>query len=520
MGLLVREVWTFLRRHFALSAALGLIAAQGAGLIAAIASVADHSAIVGAINDDAGNAVQVALRSQWWSNNDFFPYGPLYFRLANTLRQLAPWSGSLAATSLEGREAAVHFSMLLVSLLSLFALAATLATLLWSHWSARLLMAALLTAAFLHNPVWTKMLLTAHPDMLFSWLVVMALLASLRALDLPQDSRIFKVSAFLWGAVASTKLTIVLFVPALVLAFRKPALRHFAWMALGFFAIGFPQNFLIPKMIKFLLSQSRLSVAPGLVDIGEWLTLFADALWLPATVLLLGWVFLPARDDKSFQFSTSTLKRGMWIVVLPALWLMARKVLSPFDYYPMPFCALLLVSLALLLRRVPMKRWPRWVYALGFAGLFLFVRLTTGLVPPVVAETADRMQECRPESRAVYAKVKAWLDAGKKVQVDPYVPYPTDSVYKDRLARDWSSTWPTFESRGLDYALLRGHFYARYLGAEPGDYVKVENPEWLATRQFYAAVHASADIRGPAGQHWVRTSIDACQYEVWERKTD
>ncbi len=511
-------------RQVFFAVAVALIVAQFTSLLAFTARIADHSAIVGVGSDDAANAVQVTLRSQWWSNNDFTPYGPVYFRLANSLRQLAPWPSVYAVESVEGRELAAHFAMTLVSLLSAFALALVLAFLLWSRWSARLLMTALLTAAFLHNPVWSKMLLTAHPDWLFSLFVTLALIFTLESMERPENLRLFKTAAILWGVAGSIKLTIVLFVPVFVfmwgrpwdLAIRKQALRFAGWMAIGFFAIGFPQNFLLPKMIKFLSAQSRLSVSPGPDDLLDWVRLFADQLWLPALVLITGWLVLGGRESRRFRYGKKTLLRAVFIIAVPTLWMISRKVLSPFDYYPMPFVAMLLALLALGLRHWTPPNFPKAFPAVFALGL-LAMRMTLGFVPPAMGEMTEAMQKCRPEARVVYGKVKAWIAKGHKVHVDPYTPYPNGPEYRGILFREWFNTWELMDRRDVQIAVFSSSFYSRYLPDTIEAYVKIENSSWEASRDFYRSVRDKAEATSPQGHVWHKIDSDSCGFEFWQR---
>lgn len=499
-----------------------ILLAQFAANTGYIARVADHGAIVGIQSDDASNAIQVALRSQWWNNNDFMPYGPVYFRLANSIRQLVPWSGFFAAGTIEARETAVHFSLLFVSLLAAVALAGTLAAILCERKDAWLILTAVLTATLLADPVWSKMLLMAHPDFLFAYVIALAFLSTLQALHQPESSFWFKTAALLWGVAAATKLTIVLFVPVLLIVWGRPwrrenlrtTWRFGLWILFGFLLIGFPQNFLVPKMIKFLMRQSTLSVRPGLEDLLDWGRLFGTQLWRPALFLVLAALLLPRRTDMRFLYDRKTLSRGALLIAVPTLWMISRKVLSPYDYYPMPFCALLLVMLALLLRQT--RAWvPVAKVSLGILTLVLACRFVIGFVPQSLAETAESMQACRPEARQVYGQIQALVGAGKKTYVDPYVPSPTGAT--DALVRSWHMTWPEFSQAGFRAAVLRSSYYARYLADPPSSYVTIENPNWAQVRDFYRLFQNQTETRDPEGHLWRRTHHDACELEIWER---
>src|SRR4051794_19250153 len=67
-----------------------LFAAQNASLIYYVSNAADSRPVIAGIDNDASNAIDVAGRSRWITDNGFAGYGPVYFRLANTLAWVLP----------------------------------------------------------------------------------------------------------------------------------------------------------------------------------------------------------------------------------------------------------------------------------------------------------------------------------------------------------------------------------------------------------------------------------------------
>ena len=75
-------------------------------------------------NDDASTTIGVAVKSNWWNDNTYFVYGPLYFRLAHTLEAFTPLRLALYGESeKEKNEKSQHYVLMLTSLLSVYALA-------------------------------------------------------------------------------------------------------------------------------------------------------------------------------------------------------------------------------------------------------------------------------------------------------------------------------------------------------------------------------------------------------------
>ena len=111
-----QNLWSFLKLHgdtFLKILFAGALAAQFLSFVPLISGFMDHRSIVEAHDNDAGKMVEVGGNSRWYNDNQFRYYGPLYFRIANTLHSVAPtFSGKYLTDSREAQEESVHFYLM------------------------------------------------------------------------------------------------------------------------------------------------------------------------------------------------------------------------------------------------------------------------------------------------------------------------------------------------------------------------------------------------------------------------
>ena len=253
-----------------LALAAGLFTAQNLELAYYASQSADSRAVIKAIDDDAANAIDVAQRSRWVTDNGFMSYGPLYFRLSSTLTSfLSPILEPGELTPEEGRTKTEHLGLMLTSEVALATLAFFLAYLITQQLWLTFILATAFEWAFLRSPSWRYLFVKAHPDMVLALVVAIAATLTLRLWRAPRNDHLLRGTAWAWGAAFATKFSVLMtmpfvFVPLLITQAPRErvrrALTFFTHILIAYFVIGFPQNFNLPRTLRFLKSQAEYSL--------------------------------------------------------------------------------------------------------------------------------------------------------------------------------------------------------------------------------------------------------------------
>ncbi len=504
--------------------ALALFGAQFIQLTYWVAQVADSQPIQSAVDNDAGNAINVAARSRWYNDNHYAPYGPLYFRLANTLAAvLTPMSepGGLVAVDAQGK--AVSFALLAISECALFGLALVLSLALTGSFTwMTVLIAPLFVWALLFSGTWQNILLQAHPDYLLSLFAAAAAASTHRLWLAPEDRNLFRITAWLWGLAIAVKMSAALFLPFLLGSLLYPNFRA-GWrripafvghMAVAYFAVGFPQSLNVPVTILFLLYQSQYSTLPSWTSVTEWLTVWRDQGLVPfsVTAALLGAILWNSRRGPA---RAQVLVKSVILGLGPLTLLFLQAILSanPHDYYVMPVLA---AQLALLIQNVKMLRHPTisdWTGA-AVITLSLIFFSAFGLVPAGMNATLTERLKCRPEARAMYVQVMHYSEKGLNIFADPYVPTPPKS---NRIRSSWQANKNYIMENRFQILALRANYYERFFNTEMDAYVNIDVPDPGASRDFYALFRNADFVHDGQLGSWQRVYRDACTGEIWQK---
>jgi hypothetical protein len=491
-----------------------------------ISQAADTRPVIAALSSDASNAIDVAGRSQWWRDNGFAGYGPVYFRLANTLAfAFTPLTDPGEWTPAEGRTKAYHFSLLAVSAASVVLLSLFLGALAVGRrsnffpWASALWLWALLQAGS-----WQKFLLVAHPDHLLALCVAVAGTLSFRFWNTPNDERLRKWVAWGWGLCLAIKFSAILFFPAVVLGqvwFSKSRLKTFAEFAghsfLAYALIGFPQNLNIPRTLRFLTYQSHYSSSATSASVMEWLGFFQEQTWLTG-LIVLSFVGLMLSQGGFRKPKTQPLLFALILVLLPTLSMLGQSISAPHDHYPMPVVA---CALALVLSAVrPVNFALRFSVQLESAvAVLLAVGLAwMGSLPSGLNTTLRDQLRCRIEAKVTYKKIQELLGAGALVFADPYVP----SMDKTPNFRSiWTPTKKFIADGGFTAIVVNPDHEKGYFGDPANEaYIKVYNPEMQATKEYFSLFRQGPlSFSDPEIGKWRRTfKEENCGWEIWQRE--
>ncbi len=529
---LLNNLWLFLKKHCVrinrvlFSLALGI---QFLSAVPLISGFMDHRSIVEAHDNDAGKMVEVALRSRWYNDNNFRYYGPLYFRVANTFHSIVPASsGRYELGSPESNEESIHFYVLLTSLLGLFLLGISCASLISEKWEIRFLLTLFLMAAFLHHPVWSQYLFTAHPDQLLTGLVALSTLLTIRSFQKKFDGQSLAYAGFSWGLTICTKLSSLFFLPgwiALLFYFQKDRQRFkgvlkrlIAYAAGGYFLIGFPQNIDIWGSLKKMLNLSEFSSAPTLATFVDWWNHVGGQTIWPAAVILVGIIFFGSKI-REFNFRQQIV---LFLLMNLGLFILTLRTLElSHSYYVMPFVGTLLIALIVLMNQISLCdlifscRPPIFLQSVLFllfvlgAHFNLFQFKTAG-------STQKSLLTCRPHFQEVYGLTKKALAENKSIISTPYTPVPLEN---ELVHVDWELNFDTVTKAQPKLLVFNSSYYARYTESlNVSKYVQLTNSDWSTTQKFYMSFLNQTDVNaGPAGQ-WHKIYSDQCSLEVWEKQ--
>lgn len=488
-----------------------LLISQFSAIVFELAQYSTSRTILQSFDDDAAMAIEVADNTRLYNDNRWSAYGPLYYRVAHVLSSLSPLAD-------EGRN--THFFLLVTSLLAAYGLC-WLLTLNWNMSTAqRVLSMCLLVTCFLQNKTWAEFLIRAHPDWLLSLTAAFAFFYLFKLMGHPEQKKYFHLAALGLALGFLTKKVLLFFIPSALLMFLaivelRPHWKTFLkYSLLYYIGVGFPQAFRLDRDIRFLLYQSKFSVAPDLDSVLSWIQITGTMIMWPLIGLLAIRVLFYQPSEKS---SHRILIVAAIAAVLPLLLLFTRKILSPYHYYPMPFIAMLLVSLTAILCYGPSgistrKNWSTPVFLL----VLLAGALTGFFTPKTIGEKYATEKVCRFEAEKIYGLAKSGLERGEKYYVDPYVPFPNDKKYKSLTKGGWTRSWDDAKAFGAQHLALSANFYGRYIGPDnPTLYTKRDDPGWEESQKFYVTLAGKESFEDPFQRKWKKVVDSDCRWQIW-----
>ncbi|MGE4130477.1 MAG: hypothetical protein AB7F86_02500 [Bdellovibrionales bacterium] len=523
----MRILWRFLKenRSQALAWLTGLmLLLQVMNLHSYVVQAVDHQAIVAAGDDDASWNLAKTVKTRWWKDNGWFLYGPFYFRVNHTIHYLWGRTAAIRGESpTQNWEQTAHHAIMTTSLLSLAALALLIASTMLTDWWTRFLLAFGLLAAFTSDATFAELVLRAHPDMLLCLCFAGAMWLTIRMLQKPGDSLWFYLSASVWGISMGVKAALPLMIPGFVILFVPPfkrerfllGLKYAGAMFLAYFVVGFPQTIVLDRPFKLFAKVGTLNVPATLDSVGRWLVIYGHQLWAP---VLLIFVFALFFSTRRFELDRKGTLRLTIFVVLPFLSLLTRNVLVPFEHYPLPIDAALLVFLAALVAPKIPTLWPGRFDLLRGGMVLAAILFVWGSTPHAMQVQLDRWMKCRTEARETLNEITKLYHEGLNVWVDPYVPYLTDAP-KSRMEVSWEKTWSGFAAGDWAVLALNRGYVQRYASPhDPDPSTQADVPGWRPVREFYLAFINGDEAKTPTGVVFKRTYQNSCGMEIWRRQ--
>ncbi len=503
-----------------------LIFFQFCSLTYTISLNADSWPIINARDNDAANAIRVSENSFWLKNNGFYPYGNIYFNMAQTIALFDPLSAGLQFNMRSlASDKGHHFALMLVSLCSLYGIAYVLSLVIAKSAAYRLLSLFVLIGVFIKSEYWTAYVFRAHPDMLLSFFLALALYLTVQYMVTERDS-FFYLSSVAWGLALATKLTSIFFMPMLIILFLPPvsktrmvkSFRYYSAILLSYFLIGFPQNLAIWRHLSFLKTQSTLSVTPTIGSAAEMLqTLINQSTLVLATVIVLRLIIVFFDEKEPGVVNLLIFLKAGGLILFPLAALLSQRILTGHEHYTLPIAACLFVLSAFLAKHFTKNmnstapspaRAKKGIILLVLIAV-LFFRLSSNAVPAVLAA----QMEGRSEARAFMGELARYQKENLHILADPYLPWDEN---QGKVSDSFYRTLEDIRPGKADVLALSKNYYSRYLADPPSLYVQKDIPNWREVCRFYALFADKDRTVDPYGNRWVKVHTNPQGWEIWK----
>jgi hypothetical protein len=216
----------------------------------------------------------------------------------------------------------------------------------------------------------------------------------------------------------------------------------------------------------------------------------------------------------------------IWAVAfIPFSLLIFHNSEFPVSHWTLPFVSILLTSTAVSLPYLSfgwiakIRSWfsrdlPKYAMAIA---LPISVEMTIGIVPQNVQKVLNEVMTGRKEVSLMYKIANDYLEQGKIVFVDPYVPFNHSAHFGPIGPTDL--TVEILEKTTLDLLVLsRERWYSNFVGDEVNNYFKMGHPKWQEHRKLYTLFFEKSEVIDPFGQKWLKIYEDNYGIEIWEKQ--
>lgn len=491
-----------------------LLGATAINLSLEIRSTSAPKAIVYSTDNDAGRAIQTAQLTRWYKSNHFAPYGNLYFRFAHTIAQLSPEHNDANWTAEENEDIRHHFALALTSLFALTGLCIFLAYLLLGDFTWSLLLGNVFLHIGLYDQTWMYFVFRAHPDHLLMLMVGIACYFTLRYTS-TKSHKDFVLAGLLWGVATATKTATTLFIPSFLYLFLsegmnkesvKKGFRFVGYMLLAYLIVGFPQNFGFYKHIKFLISESQNGRAANMASIIEYSTL----IWDQTKYFILA--FIPIH----FLFGSQQKIMNRKFVIFAAIALVvlfARRMVVPQTHHPMPFVAMILVTVIFSLKLLPVVKFKYKglaLFAVGLASLYFMRNF-----PTAVADQMAHQLHCRPEAVAMLNRIKeVQQDGESKLGREPYFPFDSSNKLSKQF---WGASMQDLDTHDISIFGSKRSFGEQFILEGPQYNMNEKALNWSDKQDLYQKVLNDDIFTTPEGRTFEKVLEDKCGFMLWEK---
>jgi len=496
-------------------------------------------------DDDSSYGVAVAMKTKWWNDNTWYPYGVLYYRVAHSLYHLSPGYISAKSNTLgDKKERGHHFALLLINLISIYVMGWLLACLISKNFNIRLFSVLILAPCFLNHPIWANFLLRAHPELFFALIALGTVIVLLISLEFRKSEFYQKLLGVGIGLSLATKMFFVLFIPGMLMVkllpnFRKnlhSGLTVLKWSLISYFLIGFPQNFILHKTLRTMMGFGKYSTPRTVDQAIHWFDLLKNQVSIPLLGLFL--VLIIAMLERAVNtsggkgllgsgftnntFLVKILKSYTTFLSVSLLLLFLQSTGLPHEHYVITYTLLVLIwFIVFWLWLIKILK----VDTIGkdkFAGSLniLLVLVAVGFnyffidKSSAIQNVLSKSSTCSREVEYVYEQFQKVIQEGSHIVADPYTPTDRDNN-KTLVSKEWNNSFHSIIAGKTKYLFLNSSYYERYFS--DSDYTKADILNLEDVKKFYLTIKERDEFKDVYGANWQKI-YDQCHYQIWKVK--
>jgi hypothetical protein len=222
----------------------------------------------------------------------------------------------------------------------------------------------------------------------------------------------------------------------------------------------------------------------------------------------------------------------IWIIALiPFLLLLTRRVISPHDYYTLPFASILLTAFAISMYSILNKhvaKYTKWIKTdfkkYIFAAVFLVCfQLMIGITPKNVDKVLLKdVMYGRQDVTETYGIINKHLEDGNKILADWGVPFNRKKYIDNYFGKSEliELGMPTYDDlRDFDVIATNTRDWASsYIKDKVTDYYRMDYPKWKEHREIYLMFHNRGIVTDKFNQTWMKNYDNEYGYEIWVKK--
>lgn len=544
--------------YFFLFISGSILALQFLTYSAVMFNTAESRPVVATIDDDTQEAIRLTQNTFLINDNGARAYGPIYYRIASAFQHFSVNTYSnFEMSKKEQSERSTHFSLMIVNLASIFLYCFLIARLIHSNTAVCLTLTYGLVQAIMNNEIRSSLSFMGKPDHALVFFVSLAFLYTWRWLSDFENKQLIIKSAATWALAASTKLSVLFFVPGLIslwfgrkITSTKWTLPYFIkWIVIFYFVVGIPQNFDVVGYVSYLLHQgSYTSFVSWDFFTRNWLRLFSADLKLPIIYLTVVVPFFYSQKSDQAQNHKQQMPSAYFRILLfcliTFLFITHKQTRSPYEWYTFPVTNIILITYTLVYQKLLSIIFSNQVAQklVAFFQNHFLNRLNLGIKTLILSEKSRLtltllifgmnnnysdsfyqqhkiFNNCRQESHQFMKEINTRAARGDRFLVDPAAPY--DHQYHDK------NIFMQYEMKTKDlievkpkFLALKKIYYQMYLPRSEGgtEIPTTHITDIEDTRNFYRTYFNKDSGSDIHGQIWKKIYSDQCSFELWERQ--
>ena len=440
----------------------------------------DIPAVVEATSLDAAQAIYTAEKTELFNDNQWRPYGPLYYRLSKITSYFS--KNSIKSDYIDQRDSKlqiISFNLLFVSLASILAFSFILSNIVSDKLINNLISFCIINYALLSIEDISHLALMNHPDILMSLIAVIYYYLIVKFLQ-DNNKSLLIVIGLLGGFGFLTKISFfIIFIPGIIAIYTnnnsyKNFLKIILYTFLFYFIIGFPQSLKINGVINFLLEQNGYRDKVSLESILFWLNNIFSGIYIVIIPLFL--LIFAFGGDKSF-LSLERLKENkisyVSLFLGPVLIISTISFSHRPSYYVVPiiFCLIFLLTLISHSFYVYFIRTRNYSeinrkFFISLSILFIYINFSNTLIPNNFIRINEEIINSRLIAKKTILAVEG-LPKGSVMLKTAYFPAKdpsVESISSIEIIKKY------IDSGTAEYLLVSKSWYGRYLKPEPSKY--------------------------------------------------